>query len=220
MYSDGVTDCFDRAGRGFDVEHLRAVLARESGLPAEKIVEALRQALMAWRDATDLEDDISVLIIERPAEPNHLRLCSDPTDLGWYALVRNKMQTVAAAARLEGQRATLLALAVVEAINNVIEHAYDNRAGHPIYLHVDRNPSTLVVTLRDRGLPMPMPLPAPDVAIPDSSSESGRGWPIIRSVFSDVHYRRRDDENELTLVCPLDPPGPEWVDARRREMPP
>ncbi|MBK1630596.1 hypothetical protein CKO31_07525 [Thiohalocapsa halophila] len=66
-YSDGITDCVDAAGRAFDIEHLCALLRRHREASSDALAELLRAAVLAWRGDAELEDDVSLLIIERPA---------------------------------------------------------------------------------------------------------------------------------------------------------
>ena len=66
MYSDGITDCFDADGGAFDIDHLEALLARSRDLRADAIAEMLKDAVTEWRNGEEFEDDISVLILERP----------------------------------------------------------------------------------------------------------------------------------------------------------
>lgn len=67
MYSDGITDCFDAAGEAFDLDQLYAVLADRPGLASTELTRAIGGAVNAWLGGSELEDDISVLILERPA---------------------------------------------------------------------------------------------------------------------------------------------------------
>lgn len=66
-YSDGITDCFDADGRAFDLEHLCDLLRAHRGASSSALAALLRDAVLAWRGEAELEDDVSLLIIERPA---------------------------------------------------------------------------------------------------------------------------------------------------------
>ena len=66
-YSDGITDCFDAEGAAFDLDHVQDLLIRNRAHSASRIADELRQAVTEWRSGEEFEDDISVLIIERPA---------------------------------------------------------------------------------------------------------------------------------------------------------
>ena len=126
-----------------------------------------------------------------------LRFDSDPDDLGWYQRVQEALTAFAATAGFDATVAMLLPSAVVEAINNIIKHAYLNEPGRPITLTAEQDAGGVCIVLRDRGGPMPLPLPSGE--LPDDAAESGRGWRIIRSVFPDAHYVREGNENVLTL---------------------
>jgi serine/threonine-protein kinase RsbW len=111
---------------------------------------------------------------------------------------------LAQAAGLDDFSCMGLQFALVEAVNNIIEHAYANERGKPIDLAGTHTLQHLTFVLRDRGIPMPLPLP--DGSPADPMAESGRGWQIIRAAFPDVRYERIDGENVLTLTRPLTGP--------------
>jgi serine/threonine-protein kinase RsbW len=87
--------------------------------------------------------------------------------------------------------------AIVEAVNNCIEHAYGGEAGHPISLLWTLNANVIVVEIRDRGRPVPTPLPSGEISL---DAESGRGWHIIRNWSDSVAFTTYGDENVLTLT--------------------
>lgn len=66
LYSDGVTDCANNAEEAFGEERLRAVIAANFGKPAVRLRDALVEQLRHWHGPLDFEDDVSVLILQRP----------------------------------------------------------------------------------------------------------------------------------------------------------
>jgi serine/threonine-protein kinase RsbW len=87
-------------------------------------------------------------------------------------------------------------LAVMEALTNVVVHAYRERPGQPIVVSWVDRPDRLIIEIRDRGDSMSTP---PDRGFPDPTEEGGRGWPIIRACLDRVKYESRDGVNVLTL---------------------
>ncbi|MCO5763722.1 MAG: SpoIIE family protein phosphatase, partial [Chromatiaceae bacterium] len=237
LYSDGVTECRNPDGEAFGDARLHASLsfAAQNGL---ELTAVLDQRLRGWREPREFEDDISLLVLERPlhfasdqpvagaptysgADPPRitrttatgfredsasspvltsppamrLRLYSDPADV---AGVQPSLLDLCLEAGLDDMAAFKLTTAIVEALNNCIEHAYGGEPGHPIDLEWTRNAETVGVVIHDRGRPLPAMVldPAPLAA---SDAESGRGWRIIHEWTDAVSYSRYGEDNVLTL---------------------
>lgn len=126
---------------------------------------------------------------------------SDPDDMAWHGLIETRLMPLAQAAGLGDLEIFGLQLALVEAVNNIIEHAYALEPGLPIAIRGECCGDALRYQLRDQGRPMPLPLPSGQPAATDAAG--GRGWQIIRAGFPDVHYERREGLNLLTLSRPV-----------------
>ncbi len=99
-------------------------------------------------------------------------------------------------------------LALAEALNNVVEHAYSDRETGPVNLRLHHDGDAIRVVLRDHGAPMPvdgLPSGIPG-DLPDSLfdlPEGGFGWLIIRDLAQDFAYRREGRVNTLTFRIPV-----------------
>ncbi|WP_294615085.1 ATP-binding protein [Roseovarius sp.] len=95
-------------------------------------------------------------------------------------------------------------LAMAEALNNIVEHAYAGEQSRDIRLSVSIKPERLCCHVRDGGAPLP-DLCLPQGGLPDPSGprndlpEGGFGWFLIRALTERVTYERRDGMNHLTL---------------------
>ena len=67
LYTDGVTDERDDAGRSFGEDRLREVLRASAELSAEEIAEAIEDAVRSFNELERPRDDIAVLVMK--AEP-------------------------------------------------------------------------------------------------------------------------------------------------------
>lgn len=92
-------------------------------------------------------------------------------------------------------------LAVAEAMNNIVEHAYAENPSGRIKIAIESEPKGLTVNLRDRGTPMPAEtLPDGHLPAPETLPEGGWGWSLIHACCDTLHYQRDQDTNALTMV--------------------
>ncbi|NIZ12959.1 ATP-binding protein [Phaeobacter sp. HF9A] len=95
-------------------------------------------------------------------------------------------------------------IALAEAVNNVVEHAYAETTTGDVLIRCNLFPDRLWVEIRDAGAPFPdAKLPegkAVDVDTPlENLPEGGFGWLLIRELANDVQYQRNLDNNQLSL---------------------
>lgn len=97
-------------------------------------------------------------------------------------------------------------IALAEAVNNVVEHAYAETATGDVLIRCNLHPDRLWVEIRDAGAPFPeSKLPEGKPAIVTANTpledlpEGGFGWFLIRELASDIQYQRNLDNNQLSL---------------------
>jgi sigma-B regulation protein RsbU (phosphoserine phosphatase) len=74
MYSDGITEAFNRRGEEFGVERLRDILCDEAGLSAEEMADRLLLETKTWAGigkGGTLGDDLTLIIIDVLSGGNH-----------------------------------------------------------------------------------------------------------------------------------------------------
>ncbi len=95
-------------------------------------------------------------------------------------------------------------IALVEALNNIIEHAYSDRKDDLVEVTVALGDRHIKLTLQDRGRALPEQT-VPDCHLPDCNvpladlPEGGFGWFLIHSLTESITYRREGCVNRLTL---------------------
>lgn len=97
-------------------------------------------------------------------------------------------------------------IALAEAVNNVVEHAYAESATGDVLIRCNLHPDRLWVEIRDAGVPFPnAKLPEGKAVKVDANTpleelpEGGFGWFLIRELASDIKYQRNLDNNQLSL---------------------
>ncbi len=101
-------------------------------------------------------------------------------------------------------RADEVEIALAEAINNVVEHAYSGPEMGSIRLLCSLRATHLDIRICDTGVPLPQnrlpPGLAADVNVPRADlPEGGFGWFLIRQLTSDIRYDRCGLINHLSL---------------------
>ena len=96
-----------------------------------------------------------------------------------------------------------LATAVIEAVNNSLEHGYALVPGD-INLTLDAEPESVVITVTDRGTGLP---PSPSAGTPSPDAERGRGSWIMQQACDEVHHRFDDGRQSVVLVKQRRRPG-------------
>jgi serine/threonine-protein kinase RsbW len=132
-------------------------------------------------------------------------------------LVGQAVNRICAGILMSEQAAYEAEVSVVEAVNNVIKHAYGNQPGHPVEVVVTVTNDSITFKVYDQGVPrkqMRMRLPRVYARKPQTVPESGRGLFIMRAFADAVSYGRDGARNILTLIKHL--PGAPALDVPRK----
>lgn len=96
-----------------------------------------------------------------------------------------------------------LRLIAEEVLANIIAHAYDEDRGDIEITCRPKDPPgcSLCIEFRDSGVPFAFDAPEPELSTDISERPvGGLGIYIVKSLASDVRYRRGDGENILTVT--------------------
>jgi serine/threonine-protein kinase RsbW len=99
-------------------------------------------------------------------------------------------------------------LAVVEAVNNCIEHAYRQDDGHQVKVTLEIGAEAVEIDVEDEGEPLDRELVDKikadglsfDPADMDNLPEGGMGWFLINSMMDEVHYDSAGGRNVLSMI--------------------
>lgn len=99
-------------------------------------------------------------------------------------------------------------LAVVEAVNNCIEHAYHQQDGQEVRIALEIGAEAVEIVVEDSGEPLDHTLVETvskdtltfDPADMDNLPEGGMGWFLINSMMDEVRYVSQGGCNTLSMV--------------------
>lgn len=134
------------------------------------------------------------------------------SDMRQVQHVGEAVRCLASHLELADAKPSSVELAVVEAVNNSIEHAYQSEAGNLVDVAFEYNTDCLKIKISDYGTPMPKSIAgqfSSDVTMPNTSveldalPESGWGMQLLKSVCDEVSYNRNESRNTLSLSFKL-----------------
>lgn len=94
--------------------------------------------------------------------------------------------------------------AAVEAINNVVIHAYHNQPNHEITVRWSQEAKQIRVEIIDTGLSITC---LPEPILPDFEAENSRGWWIINACVDEYFYQTFGENIAGPVLCPGDKPA-------------
>jgi len=142
------------------------------------------------------------------------------SDLGNVALIALSVNRICLHAGLDEVQASMVELAIAEAVTNSIQHACRGRAGKPVSVAVSALPDRLEFDIVDRGSSLPPDAlqrlieGEPEVEFDldnldnfDATPENGRGLKIIHDVMDRIEYVQDSTGNHLRLTRKIEPHG-------------
>ena len=143
--------------------------------------------------------------------PKH-REFSVPSDTAYLGNIRNSVLELVGHGIFPPGVAQLLALAVDEAVANIMEHGYTDHAGKEakeIQVVLDVAPQRFEVRILDTGRAF-NPTLVPDVDIQEhvrTGRRGGLGLYLIRQIMDEIHYSLKSGaRNELHMIKYIDNP--------------
>lgn len=147
---------------------------------------------------------------------NHKRITlTIGSELANVALVGAAISRLSEFSSLNRDQVNRLELAVVEAVNNAIEHAYGYAPGYSVEVELRMGDEDITVTIHDTGHSMPSTavnsiVGDVDVAMPavdgfgSELPEGGWGLLLIKSLTDDVSYSSKAGRNSLRITYHCD----------------
>jgi serine/threonine-protein kinase RsbW len=137
----------------------------------------------------------------RPLRKGAITL-SIESEAGNVFLIGLAINRIASSIPVSGQSAFEMELAVVEAVNNAIEHAHHYQRNKAVTVRVRLHSDHIQFTIIDRGAPFDF---AAGLAMSSrldhgEQPERGRGLKIIQELMDEVRYERKGETNQISLT--------------------
>lgn len=183
LFTDGLTEVLTADGSMLGAEGAQSLLDAFAAMPAQERLAAVVRSLDG---VGPLRDDITMVVVEdmRQAAKGAFERAY-PATPETLADIRSAVARVSTQLGCPPHMAQDMVLAVDEACQNIIRHAYKGGAGD-IVLHLDREADLLVIRLMDFAPPVEVAKIRPRAL--DDVRPGGLGTHFIRSVMDQVDF--------------------------------
>lgn len=203
IFSDGVTEGYVEGGKTLEVDGLKAILDAEAELPVADRLHAVINRLR--RTGRPLRDDLTLLAIndagpDLQAVGEGLLRLRFPSRADELKGVRDAVAAVFEKIGCSAAQSRDLVLALDEACQNVIRHAYGGDPDGEITLEIRQRGDDLILLLRDfADTADPGTIKPRDL---DEVRPGGLGTHLIREIMDEVDYAAApgDGGNLLRMI--------------------
>ncbi|MCK5918104.1 MAG: ATP-binding protein [Cocleimonas sp.] len=133
--------------------------------------------------------------------------CSITSDFSEVRKLSSELQYFCDQEQLNSDISGVLELILVEAVNNVIEHAYDNKPGFPIDVKFEAFLTKVVICIKDQGLAVPDVVRNRDAKtdMPNITElpEGGWGLGLIYTLADDIEHSNKNGFNIMIITKKL-----------------
>ena len=186
LYTDGLIESTRNPADGEQLlfEAVRAELTGRSARPARTLLERVVGGRVT-------NDDVAIVTIRMGSDPVEDLALTLPAEPASLRQVRQAVQQLAQALRLDPDQAFRIQVALGEALNNTVEHAYGAGSGK-FSLHVWRDTNVLNAEISDDGRWRP-----------ERPEGQGHGLEIMRTLADAVHVDKRPGGTTVRLTWSL-----------------
>ncbi|MDH5585130.1 MAG: SpoIIE family protein phosphatase [Nitrospirota bacterium] len=213
LYSDGILEAKDPSKEFFGETRLQETLKVTQKSPLQVSVDAIAKTVLDWTETQHAQDDLSILAFEwAPSMSLHTPGFIKQVVLAHQFPARAKeLGPLRAMTRMalnnhswHSDKVEDIVLAIDEACQNIIRHAYHGECDDPITLHIELTPKALVVILEDQA-----PVVSPDCMNPRAFEDirpGGLGCHFMRQVMDTVSIKPSPagNGNRLRMVKAVD----------------
>lgn len=198
LYTDGLTEAENGSYEQYGEQRMLQCLSVMTTSRPREIIERMQTSMEVFVDGAQQSDDLTMLAIRYQKQA---------------IVMRNDIQQIPTLAEwidgldIPDELNMPINLALEEVVSNAMLYAYPNRNGQ-VFVEFTQLPtpnsqhSTLVFTVTDGGIPFdPTQQAEADITLSAEERDiGGLGIHLVRQIMDEIHYRREEDKNVLTLI--------------------
>jgi sigma-B regulation protein RsbU (phosphoserine phosphatase) len=206
LYTDGVTEAMDPAGKLFSEEQLIRLLGSFKNFSVEGVVQQTISAVKNFEAEGEQADDITILAIQFTGAKQQtgdqyleLTIKNEIEEIGKAVL---RFEKFAEKNQLPNEVVSVIQIVLEELLSNTINYGFADDRRHEIKMKVRISIKNIRLTIIDDGIPFnPLDSKTPDIAPPlEQRKIGGLGVHIVRTMMDSVFYERVGNKNKVVVV--------------------
>ena len=197
LYTDGITEARNEKHEMFGTKRWTALVEKEAEALRKGDMTAINDERLKFKGKAEQTDDMTLLVIAKTSETQPACLSVENKEEQWPVL-RTALHNYALCAGMDKRTLKKTELAVEEAVVNIIKHSH--AAG--ITMNMSLQSEALNIQLSDDGKPFDptkQETTAPEKAVAERRI-GGLGIALMRQTADELHYRREEGRNILTIT--------------------
>lgn len=131
--------------------------------------------------------------------------CLISSELSHIRVAADALRQFAQEKQLDENISGQLELVLVEALNNIIEHAYQGKAGQPIEVEFSLVSDEIIMTLQDEGTTAPGAVTNKTMPDEQSLPEGGWGLYLIQTLADRLEFSVKNGTNTMVIAKNIPP---------------
>ncbi|NPE28735.1 SpoIIE family protein phosphatase [Methanococcoides sp. SA1] len=194
LYSDGLVEAENEKNECFGKERLFQLLHMLKDEPLDNVITAINDALNEYVGDVPLEDDISLIILEKQGPKTHtLTIANHLHAIGEFLGQFNK-RVLRRYIQSKTQR-DIAEYVLVECLDNAWEHGNKKNPEKEIFLTWLFSEQKLTISIEDQGAGFQVALPE---TMPPLDNPRGRGLFTLQDMTADLYFN--ESGNKVTFI--------------------
>lgn len=209
LYTDGVTEAHNPQDEMYSEGRLVQFVKGHELTSSQHFMDDLYRDLRNFEDGREPFDDTTALCLRyiKNSEdtPRAIKTVEIKNEMKQINTVINEFEVFAQEYSVPGEVVMKMGLVFDDILSNVIQYAYTDEAEHIILIYFKLYSDQILITVADDGIPFnPLLIKSPDINLSiEERVLGGLGIHLVKNIVDDCHYRRRVDQNILTLIKKL-----------------
>ena len=201
LYTDGITEARNEKREMLGVQRWRKMAAETIPLAGSDSISAIRKACVRYIGRAEQTDDMTIMTIRLTNDVQPLTLHLE-NRLDQLPVFRNALHNYGLCAGVDKRTLKRLEVALEEAVVNIINYSQATAIELKVECQKSNAERQFCIKISDNGTIFD-PTAQKEVDTAKNAEErqiGGLGIALLRQMADELHYRRLDNKNELTII--------------------